>query len=200
MMHPIRKRIKLGARRVMGLARREDGNASVEFMVIFPLYIALLAMSIELSMITLRQTLLERGLDMAVRDIRLGTGDFVQSYDTEAENEAALEAYHNKIKTRICDEAFVITDCANSLKLEMVRSDMRNLVQLGGEVMCTDREEEGKATYSLTPGQQNDLMFLRACVKYDPIFPAWHLARSLSKDNSGQLAIVSMSAFVMEPL
>ncbi len=200
MIHTIAKRIKLGARRVMGLARREDGNASVEFMVIFPLYFALLAMSIELSMITLRQTMLERGLDMAVRDIRLGTGDFVQSYDTDEENEAAMEAYHNKIKTRICDETFIIMDCTNSVRLEMVRSDMRNLVQLGGEVMCTDREEKGKAIYNLSPGQQNDLMFLRACVKYDPIFPTWHIARSLKKDNSGQLAIIAMSAFVMEPL
>ena len=82
----------------------------------------------------------------------------------------------------------------------MVRSDMRNLVSLGGEVMCTDREEEGKATYNLIPGQQNDLMFLRACAKYDPIFPTWHLARALTKDDSGQLAIVTMSAFVMESL
>jgi len=187
-------------RRLMGLARREDGNATVEFVILFPVYLALLAMSIELSMITLRQTLLERGLDMAVRDIRLGTGEFVQNYDTDEENEAALEAYHNKIKKRICDEAFVISDCESNVKLEMVRSDMRNLVSLGGEVMCTDREEEGNATYTLIPGQQNDLMFLRACAKYDPLFPTWHLARSLEKDSSGQLAIVTMSAFVMEPL
>ena len=105
------RHIAHGIRRLMGLARREDGNASVEFMIIFPIYFALLAMSVELSMITLRQTLLERGLDMAVRDIRLGTGEFVQSYDTDEENEAAVEDYHDKIKTRICDEAFVIMDC-----------------------------------------------------------------------------------------
>ena len=193
-------RMKHGLRRLLGIARKEDGSVSVEFLVIVPIYFALLAMSMELSMITLRQTLLERGLDMAVRDIRLGTGEFVQSYDTDAENEDAVERYHNKIKKRICDEAFVILDCENSIKLEMVRSDMRNLVELGGEVMCTDREETGKAVYSLTPGQQNDLMFLRACTKYDPLFPTWHIARSLNKDSSGQLAIVSMSAFVMEPL
>ncbi len=194
-------RIKQGVRRLMGLARREDGNATIEFVIIFPLYFALLAMSVELSMITLRQTLLERGLDMAVRDIRLGTGEFVQNYDTDEQNDAALEAYHNKIKTRICDEAFAVLDCENNIKLEMVRSDMRNLVSLGGEIMCTDREEEGQATYrGLEPGQQNDLMFLRACIKYDPLFPTWHLARSLQSDNNGQLAIITMSAFVMEPL
>ncbi|WP_243405079.1 TadE/TadG family type IV pilus assembly protein [Pelagivirga sediminicola] len=187
-------------RRLIGLARREDGNASIEFVILFPMYLALMAMSLELSMITLRQTLLERGLDIAVRDIRLGTGLYVQSYESQEENDAAAERYHDKIKERICDEAFAFIDCENSIKLEMVRSDMRNLVKLGGDVMCTDREETGKATYHLEPGQQNDLMFLRACVKYDPLFPTWHIARTLKKDNSGQLSIISMSAFVMEPL
>lgn len=194
------RRIAYALRRLASLAHKEDGAISVEFVVIVPIYFALLAMSMELSMITLRQTLLERGLDMAVRDIRLGTGEFVQSYETDAENEAAVERYHSKIKKRICDEAFAIADCENNIKLEMVRSDMRNLVQLGGEVMCTDREQTGKAVYRMIPGEQNDLMFLRACIKYDPLFPTWHIARSLKKDGSGQLAIVSMSAFVMEPL
>lgn len=193
-------RLSRGLRRIMGLARDEGGNATVEFVIIVPIYLALLAMSLELSMITLRQTMLERGLDIAVRDVRLGTGEFVQSYDTDEENEQAVQEYHDKIKRRICDAALILTDCENSLKLEMVRSDMRNLTTLGGDVMCTDREEEGKAAYHMVPGQQNDLMFLRACVKYDPLFPTWHLARSLEKDSSGQLAIVSMSAFVMEPL
>ncbi|WP_324753706.1 pilus assembly protein [Roseovarius sp. Pro17] len=181
------------------LTHREDGNASVEFMVIMPLYMALLIMSLELSFITLRHTMLERGLDIAVRDIRLGTGKFTPTPGNDDDG-TATQAYHDTIKKRICDEAYVINDCENNLKLEMIRSDMRNLTTLGGQVECTDKEEEGAATFNFTPGQQNDLMFLRACAKYDPIFPTWQLARALEKDASGQIAIVSMSAFVMEPL
>ncbi|SEK54403.1 TadE/TadG family type IV pilus assembly protein [Roseovarius nanhaiticus] len=177
--------IKCAARSCKRLLRREDGNASVEFIVIVPLYLTLLTMSVELSMITLRQTMLERGLDIAVRDIRLGTG---------------TNPTHDAIKRRICEEVYVIDDCFNSIKLEMVPSDMRNLTTLGGEAMCTDKEETGTPVLSFTPGQQNQLMFLRACAKFDPLFPTWQLARSLKKDNSGQVAIVSMSAFVQEPL
>ncbi|MFX0544864.1 TadE/TadG family type IV pilus assembly protein [Roseovarius sp. S1116L3] len=171
--------------RCAGLLRREDGNATVEFVIIVPIYLALMAMSLELSMITLRQTMVERGLDIAVRDLRLGTG---------------TNPTHDAIKKRICGEAYVINDCENAIRLEMVPSDMRNLTTLGGEVMCTDKEEEGAPVLKFTPGQQNQLMFLRVCAKYDPLFPTWHLARSLKKDSSGQVAIISMSAFVQEPL
>lgn len=167
------------------LARREDGNATVEFVIIIPVYMALLVMSLELSFITLRHTMLERGLDIAVRDIRLGTG---------------TAPTHDAIKQRICDEAFVISDCVNNIRLEMVPTDMRALTTLGGQVMCTDQEEEGAPVLSFTPGQQNQLMFLRACAKYDPIFPAWQLARAMQRDSSGQIAVVTMSAFVQEPL
>ena len=180
------KRLMNGVRRCCArLRRREDGNATVEFVIIVPVYLALMIMSLELSMITLRQTMLERGLDIAVRDIRLGTG---------------TNPTHDAIKKRICEEVYVINNCESSIRLEMVPSDMRNLTTLGGQVMCTDKEEEGAPVLTFVPGQQNQLMFLRACAKYDPIFPTWHLARGLKKDNSGQIAIVSMSAFVQEPL
>ncbi|WP_272006673.1 TadE/TadG family type IV pilus assembly protein [Roseovarius sp. ZX-A-9] len=173
-------------RRMLGAFRREEsGSASVEFVLVFPVFLALIIMSLELSMITLRHVMLERGLDIAVREIRLGTG---------------TSPTHDAIKDRICEEALIINECSDSLRLEMVPSDMRNLVTLGGEVMCTEREEQGEPVLSFTPGQQNQLMFLRACLKYDPIFPAWHLASRLESDPSGQLSIVSMSAFVQEPL
>ncbi len=166
--------------------RRDDsGSASVEFVIIFPVFLALMIMSLELSVITLRHVMLERGLDLAVRDIRLGTG---------------TQPTHDAIKDRICEETLVINDCTNSLRLEMVPTDMRNLTSLGGQVQCTDHAEQGAPVLHFTAGQQNQLMFLRACVKYDPLFPGWHLASRLQSDGSGQLSIVSMSAFVQEPI
>ena len=165
--------------------RGEGGNASVEFVVIFPLYLGLLIMSLELSLITLRHTMLERGLDMAVRDVRLGTG---------------TAPTHDAIKERICDEALIISDCENNLRLEMMPTDIRSLTTLGPYAECTDRAAHGDPVLKFTPGQQNQLMFLRACVKYDPLFPTWKLARGLDRDDSGQAMIVSMTAFVQEPL
>ncbi|RBI72362.1 pilus assembly protein [Roseovarius sp. TE539] len=163
----------------------EDGSFAMEFMLIFPVYLALLGMSLELSLITLRHTMLERGLDIAVRDIRLGTGTAPK---------------HDEIKATICDQTLIIANCNKNLRLEMMPTDIRSLGGLPDGTDCTDQEEPTKPVRQFTPGQQNQLMLLRACVKYDPLFPTWRLGRALDTDSSGQAAIVSMTAFVQEPL
>ncbi len=163
----------------------EGGNASVEFVIVFPLYLALMIMSIELGFVTLRHTLLERGLDIAVRDIRLGTGTAPE---------------HDQIKQIICDNALMVRDCEQNLRLEMRPADLRAFNSLDTTVDCTDASEPSKPVRAFTPGQQNQLMLLRACLRFDPLFPDRALGSALETDASGQSAIVSMTAFVQEPI
>jgi len=163
----------------------EDGNASVEFVIVFPVYMALMIMSIELGLTTLRHTLLERGLDIAVREIRLGTGTAPQ---------------HDQIKQTICDNAMFIRNCDQNLRLEMRPVDIHNFAALDATADCTDSAEPTKPVKEFTPGQQNELMLLRACLRFDPVFPDAVLGSALEKDASGQSAIVSMTAFVQEPI
>ena len=54
---------------------REDGNSTVEFAIVIPAFIMILMSTVELGMINLRHSQLERALDGTVRTIRLGTGD-----------------------------------------------------------------------------------------------------------------------------
>lgn len=49
------------------LLRAEDGNATVEFVIIVPIYIALLVMSLELSFITLRLWTHNQNITVAAR-------------------------------------------------------------------------------------------------------------------------------------
>ncbi|WP_111733691.1 TadE/TadG family type IV pilus assembly protein [Roseovarius amoyensis] len=163
----------------------EDGNASVEFVIVFPLYLALMIMSIELGFVTLRHTLLERGLDIAVREVRLGTGTVPE---------------HDDIKQIICDNALMVVDCEQNLRLEMQPADLRAFNSLDDSVDCTDASEPSKPVRGFTPGQQNQLMLLRACLRFDPLFPDAALGSALETDTSGQSAIVSMTAFVQEPI
>ena len=173
------------------LWRNEDGNASVEFMLAFPIYFSVLMMSLELSFITLRETMLERGLDMAVRDLRLGTGTGIG---------------HAQIKSAICDNALMISNCQSNIMLEMIPTDIRNLGTLGNDIVCRDVAAEADPLIDdpvdiINHGGQNQLMFLRACLTYDPIFPTTELAKSLDKTTgNGMVAIISKSAFVLEPL
>ncbi|MFU1476270.1 TadE/TadG family type IV pilus assembly protein [Roseovarius sp. C7] len=165
--------------------REQAGNATVEFVIVFPVFLALFLFSLELAIITLRHTMLERGLDIAVRELRLGTGSAPQ---------------HDDIKQIICDNAMVISSCDATLRLEMVRTNIRTLATMPQDVNCVDSSEEAAPVRQFENGQQNDLMLLRACVKYSPLLPGMDLAQALDKDGAGQVAIVSRTAFVQEPL
>ena len=166
----------------------ESGNASVEFFIVVPTFIMLMLMSIEISFITLRHTLLERGLDIAVRQIRLGTGE---------------PSSHAEIKEVICDSAAFILNCDSQLRLEMKPLDMRTgPAQLDGPILCRENAEPvdpAVIAKDFNFGGVNELMVLRACYRYDPIFPDDMLGEALIKDAYGQAAIVSMTAFVQEP-
>lgn len=166
---------------------RDDrrGTATVEFVLIFPAFLSMMAMSIELGFVTLRSTLMERGLDIAVREIRLGTGTAPQ---------------HDEIKRIVCENALFLSDCESNLQLEMRPADPRAFNSLDTTPDCTDRSEPAKPVRQFTPGQQNQLMLLRACFKYDPFFPEEILGQALRADDSGQAVIIKTTAFVQEPL
>ncbi len=164
----------------------ETGTASLEFVIVFPVFFAVMMFSIELGFITLRQTMLDRGLDIAVREIRLGTG---------------IPPDHNLIKQIVCDNAVVINNCMANLQLEMITADIRAFNALEVEPDCTDTAEPTKPVRNFKAGDQNELMLMRACVKYNPIFPADALGYALKKDVNGeQASIISMTAFVQEPI
>lgn len=172
-------------RRLRRFRRDQTGNATMEFVLIVPLYMGLMVMSVELGMITLRNTLLERGLDIAVREVRLGTG---------------TAPAHDDIKRLVCENALMIRGCESNLRLEMRPGNIRDFTALDATPDCTDRSEDSNPVRQFTPGQENQLMLMRACIKYDPLFPSGFMGSALTKDSSGQVAIVSTTSFVQEPI
>jgi hypothetical protein len=165
--------------------RDERGTASVEFVVVFPFFLGLLLSSFELSLITMRETMLERALDLTVRDIRLETGTAPQ---------------HDDIKELVCERAPVIPDCETNLRLEMIRIDPQNWVAPDSTFDCTDRSEEVQPVRNFVNGMDNELMLLRACAKFEPIFPGAGLGKQLDKDGAGMAALDATSAFVQQPM
>lgn len=166
--------------------RQDDtGTASLEFVMVAPFFLGIMIFSIEMGFVTMRATFLERGLDMAVREVRLGTGTAPQ---------------HDAIKQIICDNAILINDCENNLRLEMRSADIRNFNGLDAEADCTDLAEPAKPVRQFVPGQQNELMLLRACLKFRPLFPAGMLGSRLVPENGSQASLVATTAFVQEPI
>ncbi len=170
------------------LKREQSGSATVEFVIVFPVYISLLLFSVELGFITMRHALLERGLDIAVRTVRLSTGNVPQ---------------YAQIKSLVCANARFISNCNTTLRLEMQRTDIRNYTPLG-PVKCEDAaspttQTEINNTFNRS-GLPNQLMQIRACYRYSPMVPSGLLGQALTVDANGQASIVSTSAFVQEPL
>lgn len=167
----------------------EDGTTSLEFVIIFPVFFGFFLMTVESGVISARHVMLERGLDVAVREVRIGV----------------MPAPTREMLTeRICEVSKIIPDCENQLQLEMVRRNPRTWSDIGNSVRCIDRSAIAQPVVEFTTGDNNELVFLRACARIDPFFPTTGLGRSIANNNSGagakgSYALVAKGAFVVEP-
>lgn len=167
-------------------ARRENGNATIEFCIWFPFIIALMGSAFEASLLTTRQTMLTGALDRTVRDLQLG---LLGSPD------------HAELKTIICDRAGLIQDCDNALHIEMERISTADWAFRTGAVQCVDLDEETEPVVNYTTGTTNDLMLITVCAAVDTMIPITGLGLKLPKINGGDhYAIISFSAYVVEPV
>ena len=164
--------------------RSQTGAATVEFVLIFPAVMTIMFSGIELGMVTLKQAMLEHAMDVTVRDIRLGTGQTMT---------------HDDIRDLLCARSAVISDCQNTLRLEMIRLDPRSWDGTLAAPDCINRAEQIAPVRSFVNGQENELMLMRACAKFDPIFPSSGLGKQLSDTADGGYALIAVSVFVQEP-
>jgi hypothetical protein len=165
--------------------KEEKGSAlMIEFVIFVPLLFSFFMMSAEMGLYTIRQMFLDRGLDIAVRHVRLNTHEQIS---------------YNDLKDMVCDYAGFIDDCETTLRLEMNSVDPRNFTQFDQTPDCIDLSAPIEPVRGYTLGQQQELMMLRACVKFLPIFPTSGLGREFAKDGTGRVLMTSTAAFVQEP-
>jgi len=131
-----------------------------------------------------QQTMLGRGLNLAVREVRIGAGG-APTYAT--------------IKDSICANALILRDCQTALHLEMVA--LTDPISSANAV-CVNRAPDAIAPVinwvsgsRVTP----EIMVLRACFVVDPLIPGAGLGAALPKDATGGYHMVQYSAFANEP-
>lgn len=165
--------------------RDESGSVvTIPFVIWLPVFLGVIVAGMEIGALSIRHTQLERGLDIAVREVRLGTGENID---------------HETLKTLICDNTTLLTDCQDMLRLEMIPMSMREWDEPARDADCYDSAEPVRPLRQFDPGQPNELMLLRACYKYKPITPVGSVGAAMPKDAEGYAAIVYFSAFVQEP-
>lgn len=177
------KAIAARMRRALGaLAGDESGTATIEFVMFVPVFLTVFMSAFESGLLMTRQSMLERAVDVSVRELRLG-----------------WKPTHDQLKARICQLATVFPDCSTSVMLELRPISTVTWGPLDPNVKCVNRDAVIQPIVDWIQGLQNEMMLVRACSVFNPIFPITGMGLNLPLDASGGYQLAASSAFVNEP-
>ena len=166
--------------------RDESGTSTVEFVILFPLFMAIFFAAFESGYLMLRNVMLERSVDLAVRELRLGD----PNPPTDVE-----------FRQQICDNAYYVSDCNNRVMVELRPVDMTTWGPLPGPATCTNISDPD----SIQPppyltGGNNELMMVRVCALFEPMFPTTGLGLAMRRlPERPEYALIVTTAYVNEP-
>ena len=167
----------------------DSGSASVEFVVLFPFFMATVFAGIEGGWMMTRFMMVERGVDVAMREVRLGVLKN-PSYET--------------LRDRICDVVTVVDNCNQNLVLttEIVRADETVSTE---PAPCFDRTASQDELDDFNPadghntGSSSQIVVIKICAIVDPLLRNYGLSNLLTLDDSGGFPIRTKTAFLNEP-
>jgi len=170
------------------LRQKEDGNASIEFILVFPMVFILFLSAFETGLMMIRQVVLERAVDTTVRELRLG-------YITAPTQE--------KLRKIICYRASLISnECQNTLLIELRPVSTVTWEPLSSDTRCKNSNTDIHPTPPddfVKGGSANEMVLVRVCAIIKPLFPMTKMGMALNRDGLGGYALVASSAFVNEP-
>lgn len=172
-------------RRLLGRFRRdESGVSSVEFALTFPVVFYFFGLGAEVGLYQLQQVMFERGVDIVVRDLRLGD-------ETLRDPDVLI--------SRVCEESFAVPRCHEGLNLEMEPVQVSTYRISNDPLECVNRTEEARPMINMVPGAGDDVMILRFCLLIDPVFANWGLGKVLPRVEGGGVPIYAQTLYVIEP-
>lgn len=172
-------------RRLVHLHRDESGNVTIEFVILFPVMIILFLSAFEIGLLMIRQVMLDRATDTAVRTLRLG---------------GWANPSHEDLKSFICDKARILPNCRENMLIELSPVSKSDWALLPPGPTCVDKTAEIQpVVQELKPGARNEMMMVRVCALLKPLAPLSGLGMHLPRQDPDHYALVSLSAFVNEP-
>lgn len=165
----------------------DGGNATLEFVVLIPFLTFFMLALGEIGVFMTRHVNLDRSLDLAMRDVRLG-------------DQSALSP--DGLRTRICDQAFLVADCSDTLMIELTSLGASGAfapTTPTGGVTCRNRTMPIQPVLQFDASGPGEIVIVRACVVVDPMFPATGFMALLPASFGGGYAVLAESAVVTEP-
>lgn len=186
-------------RRLRHLWHCEDGVANIELAFCIPVLLMLFMASMEAGLFMVRSAMLERGLDLAMRDFRLGR---MRTMDYE------------DIRDRVCQFTLAVANCPANLKVWIEPVDTTTTpwtlpgnTDVNGRprVFCGNRNNPlvmpVPGLVSADAAAQNQIMLIRICALEDPIFPSTYFSQRLTRDSfTGRYALTTATVVVTEPI
>ena len=171
-------------KRLSRALRREEGTSTIEFVLCIPAFMTIFMMSMESGMFMVKSVLLDRAVDLTIRELRLGH---------------YVNPTSDLLKQEICDRSVILSECETSIMLELVPISQTTWAMPATRVTCIDRDAAIQPLVTMDVGSNNEIMLVRACVLVKAIFPSTGLGEKLMYGPGGEIGMISVSAFVNEP-
>lgn len=169
----------------------ETGEATIEFLFIFPILFTLFTASFESSMFMSKYVMFDRAVDLTVRQLRLGTLN---------------NPTHQLLKKTICKSGMMIesvSECMASMKIWMQPINTGNFDMLAPPKSCVDKAQpintDDPPANEFAYGTDNDIMLMRICLKGDPMFPTTAISVKMPVEADGSYVMLVTTTFVNEP-
>lgn len=163
---------------------RNDGSASVEFVILFPVVFSVFMMGVEVGWIAVQRVALDRAVDLSIRDVRLGR--------------LPAQISHAEFRDRLCAQATLLANCETRLLIEMQRINMTDWSFPAERNACIDLGADIVPATAFSIGASSTIMYLRACYLVRPIFPTTGWGLQLPLDPSGMFALRTTTGFMNE--
>jgi hypothetical protein len=186
----------------------EAGTASIEFLFVVPIIVLMFIASIESSYYMIRHVMLERSVDIVVRDIRLGTLDYLKDQKDANGDPVTAEFQHGVLKELICKTSILNSKdaCVSAMKIWLQPINTANFAMVAPPRDCMDQDadigiDQTQSDSKFKLGSDNEIMLVRVCLKERPMFPTSIVGAGLIEDGEGDggYALMTTSVFVNEP-
>lgn len=171
-------------RRVLRGFRREDGTASIEFVLAIPVLMTVFMASFESGLLMTRSIMLEQAVDVTIRELRLGHYTLPDAV---------------KLKKEICGRTTILKECEANTIVELTRISTTNWALPNTKTACIDRDQEIQIPDTMVTILPNDMMLIRVCVRQKLMFPTSTIGMKIASDSKGGYSLVVASAFAVEP-
>jgi Flp pilus assembly protein TadG len=164
-------------------ARNDQGTSTVEFVLVAPVLLSIFFWVFETGFIMTQQMMLERALDLTVREMRLSNDTtFTQEFITDA----------------VCQKAKVFKNCAGVLQLELTPITTAADIPVTATT-CVNRANTVKPVTNFNTGARGEIVYMRACIVVDPLLAKGAMGIGFTLDSTGGLRLVAETAFLNEP-